>query len=145
MAPKPDWTFTVRDEAAAADVAAVVEGLVGFNLENAPAGPAFQPLFVRAHTDGALAGGLNGSTYWRWLHVRHLWVHADFRRGGLGRELLTSAETEAKQRGCVGVELDTFSFQARGFYGRMGYAVFGTLDDCPPGHSRYFMYKRIAS
>jgi hypothetical protein len=40
--------------------------------------------------------------------------------------------------------LDTFSFQARGFYEKLGYCVFGTLDDYPPGHSRFYLTKRLA-
>jgi hypothetical protein len=56
---------------------------------------------------------------------------------------MTLAEAEAVQRGCRAVALDTFSFQARGFYERLGYSVFGVLNDCPPGHSRFYLTKRL--
>jgi hypothetical protein len=39
----------------------------------------------------------------------------------------------------------TYSFQARGFYERLGYAVFGTLDDYPPGQSRIFLHKAFVA
>lgn len=39
--------------------------------------------------------------------------------------------------------LDTFSFQAPGFYQRAGYRVFGELPDFPAGHRRYFMTKEL--
>ncbi|MGC6728099.1 hypothetical protein ACP0GO_26835, partial [Escherichia coli] len=39
--------------------------------------------------------------------------------------------------------LDTYSFQARGFYEKLGYTVFGTIDDFPPGHQRFFGRKRL--
>jgi ribosomal protein S18 acetylase RimI-like enzyme len=55
--------------------------------------------------------------------------------------MLLQAEQEAKARGCRGVWLDRYSFQARGFYERLGYAVFGILDDYPPGQSRIFLHK----
>lgn len=42
--------------------------------------------------------------------------------------MLLQAEQEAIARGCRGAWLDTYSFQARGFYERLGYAVFGILD-----------------
>jgi ribosomal protein S18 acetylase RimI-like enzyme len=45
--------------------------------------------------------------------------------------------------GCVGVWLNTFSFQALGFYQRLGYEVFGSLDDHPRGSQRYFMRKLL--
>jgi hypothetical protein len=42
------------------------------------------------------------------------------------------------------VWLDTYSFQARGFYERLGYTVFGTINDYPPGHSRFFLTKTLS-
>ena len=92
---------------------------------------------------GEVAGGLNGATYRGWMFVENLVVRKDLRRHGLGSRLLTEAEEEARRRGCIGVYLDTYDFQARPFYEKQGYAVFGTLDDFPPGHSRYFMSKRL--
>ena len=53
------------------------------------------------------------------------------------------AEDEARDRGCVGAHLDTYSFQARGFYEKQGHSVFGALPDCPPGHARFFLSKRL--
>jgi hypothetical protein len=41
------------------------------------------------------------------------------------------------------VFLSTFSFQARPFYERFGYEVFGELPDYPEGHSLYFMKKML--
>jgi hypothetical protein len=37
--------------------------------------------------------------------------------------------------------LDTFDWQTKEFYLKHGYEVFGVLDDCPPGHKRYYMKK----
>jgi hypothetical protein len=59
--------------------------------------------------------------------------------------VLLQAEQEAITRGCRGAWLDTFSFQARGFYERLGYAVFGTLDDYPPGQNRIFLHKVLVT
>lgn len=53
------------------------------------------------------------------------------------------AEEEAVRRGCLGAWLDTFSFQARGFYERLGYSVFGVIEGYPPGHSRFFLKKTL--
>ena len=49
-------------------------------------------------------------------------------RRGLGRAT----------QGLIGIWLDTFEFQARGFYEKLGFTVFGTLEDHPVGSRRYF-------
>jgi GNAT superfamily N-acetyltransferase len=91
--------------------------------------------------DGALAGGLDAVIGWDWLFVDNLWVHDALQRQGYGRDLLARAERHALERGCHSVWLDTF--QARGFYQRCGYSVFGSLPDYPAGQTRYFLSKRL--
>lgn len=90
---------------------------------------------------GILHGGLLGYTQWGWLHVQVLWVANDQRKQGYGSRLLTAAEAEAARRGCRQGRLATYSFQARGFYERHGYQVWGTLDDYPPGYTAYALRK----
>ena len=59
-------------------------------------------------------------------------------------ELLRAAEDYAVERGCFASTLETHSYQARPFYEKCGYQVFGTLEDHPPGHAKYFMRKQLA-
>lgn len=94
---------------------------------------------------GRLVGGLIGSTYWRWLKTDFLWIAEDLRGQGHGRQLLMVAEREALRRGCKHACLDTFSFQAKGFYEKLGYVVFGVLDDFPGEHRRYFLKKTLGA
>ena len=79
-----------------------------------------------------------------WLYVHILWVAAAWRGRGLGRRLLQVAEAEGLRRGCRHASLDTYEFQARAFYEREGYVVFGVLEDFPPGWRRYSMRKDLA-
>ena len=58
-------------------------------------------------------------------------------------KLMDQAEDYARERHCHSVELDTHSFQARPFYERRGYEVFGTLDDHPKGHKKFFLKKKL--
>jgi GNAT superfamily N-acetyltransferase len=110
-----------------------------------PSGHRPLTLFVRDGT-GQTIGGLRGTTHWGWLYVSMLVVREPARRQGWGGRLLTAAEAEAAKRGCRHAYLDTFSFQALGFYQKLGYAVFGTLDDFPlGGHRRFFLKKDLAS
>jgi GNAT superfamily N-acetyltransferase len=107
--------------------------------------PGFQPIAVVARdARAAIVGGIVGTTNWNWLHVSLVWVSESCRRGGLGRRLMAELERAAVARGCTRAHLDTFSFQARPFYERLGYRVFGVLDDYPPGQQRFFMEKSLA-
>jgi GNAT superfamily N-acetyltransferase len=94
---------------------------------------------------GEWMGGLLGSLWGGWLHVRILWVHAAARGRGNGARLLRAAEDYAVERGCFAATLETHSFQARPFYEKCGYQVFGTLEDYPPGHTKFFLCKQLAA
>jgi ribosomal protein S18 acetylase RimI-like enzyme len=65
--------------------------------------------------------------------------------GATALELLQAAEDYAVERGCFAATLETHSFQARPFYEKFGYQVFGTLEDYPPGHAKFFFRKRLAA
>jgi ribosomal protein S18 acetylase RimI-like enzyme len=110
----------------------------------------YLPLAVIARDrNGTMLGGLAGSTSYGWLLVKMLWVAEDARRRGLGALLMQKAEAEAVRRGCHAAWLDTSNARARRFYEKLGYRVFGTLqnvgDERPEGHSRHFLCKRIAN
>jgi GNAT superfamily N-acetyltransferase len=123
---------------------AILDGLVRFNVERF--GPSHgQPLAVLIcdRDTGKTIGGLWGRTSWSWLFIELLFVPESYRGTGIGASLIRQAEAEAISRGCTGVWLDTYSFQARGFYERLGYTLFGTIEDYPPGHNRFFFKKRF--
>lgn len=130
-------------DASDADTTFVRQGLRSFNNQFIN-DDGFQPLnlFLRRE-DGSIAGGLLGDVYWGWLHINILWVDEGLRRKGYGERLLKRAEEEALKKGCRAVHLDTMSFQAKPFYEKFGYTVFGVLDDLPVGHQRIFMCKKI--
>ena len=63
---------------------------------------------------------------------------------GSARKLLAAVEEEARNRGCTLCIVSSYSFQAPEFYQRNGYEVVGSLADCPPGHTNYWMKKELA-
>jgi GNAT superfamily N-acetyltransferase len=140
----PDPVVSFEPEPADAVRAAVLAGLRAYNRRHAEA-PDFRPLVLAARSaDGVIIAGLVGDTGWRWLHIDLLWVIDGHRGRGLGRRLLHAAEDEGRARGAGYAYLDTFDFQARPFYEREGYTVFGVQDDFPPGHQRFFMRKDLS-
>ena len=90
-----------------------------------------------------MLGGLLGETYWGWLYVETLYVSDELRGQGWGTKLLAEGEAEALRRGCRAVHLDTMSYQALPFYEKLGYTVWGTLENFIDGHDRYFLQKQL--
>jgi len=99
--------------------------------------------FVVKTPGGEIVGGVIAATYWDWLYINLMWVQEDLRGQGFGRRLLELAEEEGRQRGARNSYLDTFSFQAPGFYQKLGYKVFGELPEFPAGHTRFFLTKQL--
>ncbi|QIQ04433.1 GNAT family N-acetyltransferase [Streptomyces liangshanensis] len=94
---------------------------------------------------GALAGGLVGRTWARWLHVDLLWVDPGHRGAALGSRLLGEAERVAREeRDCARARLETWDFQAPGFYRKQGYEVVGEVTDYPPGVTEYILVKSLS-
>jgi len=88
---------------------------------------------------GELVAGLAGYTWAGIAEVKTLWVHEDRRGSGVGRDLMTAAIVEARARGCARMFLSTHSFQARGFYEKLGFELIATIPDKPLGHAEHWL------
>ena len=140
----PGYRLTVEDAPSDADVDVLPHALEAFNEDRWPQHSPWLPLGIFLREETRIVAGLAGETYCGWLFVRYLWVSDGLRGRGVGRELMARAEARALERGCHSAWLDTFSFQARGFYEKLGYEEFGRLD-YPPDHHKHFMRKRLTS
>ena len=104
----------------------------------------YEPLVLIVRDDkNNIVGGVHGHTGLGWLYVDVLWVAEDIREKGYGTQLIKRAEKEAARRGCHGVYLYTYSFQQFDFYKKIGYEIFGQLDDFPLGHVKYFVKESL--
>ena len=124
------------------DVAFVASQVRGHNAQFMVMGFASIAAFLRADDD-RIIGGVTGKAYWDWLHIEFLWVSSEVRGRGHARSLMNNIEAEAKNQGCKYVTLDTFSFQARGFYEKIGYEVFGKLENYAGKNERYYLRKAL--
>ena len=140
-------TFEIHSTDVADDAqrAGVLDPLVRFNQAQTGRNDHRPLIIIIDESEGGVVGGLWGRTGYDWLFVELLFVPDALRGRGLGSELMKRAETEALARGCHSAWLDTFEFQARGFYERLGYSCFGELPDYPAGSARYFMRKTLRS
>jgi len=102
-----------------------------------------KPLAITARDKSEILGLVTGYTVWDWLFVDTLWVSEAQRGKNMGKALLAKAESEARKRGARHAYLYSFSFQAPGFYRKLGYRQFGQLKDFPKGHSCHWLTKAL--
>ena len=126
------------------DREAILAPLVAYNTSKAgPSGHKPVAILLRDRETGETLGGVWASVSYRWLHIDLLFVPEALRGKHVGSELMRRAEQIAAENDCVGIRLDTHSFQAPDFYRKLGYEVFGFFDDNPPGTRRFFFQKRL--
>lgn len=138
-----DTPYRLTLGADAEAMAEVRQGLERFNAQSIGHSQYedFQ-LYARDQEDQVI-GGLFGNVGMGWLYIDYLWLNDEKRSHGLGSALLKRAEEHARDLGCKGVFLYTYSFQAPGFYQKQGYQIMGVLEDCPPGHQRFYLKKHV--
>ncbi|WP_242961022.1 GNAT family N-acetyltransferase [Clostridium peptidivorans] len=94
--------------------------------------------------NGEIIGGILAClALWHILSIDTLWVKKEFRNQGVAKQLLRLVEAEARNMGCHIVYLSTYDFQAKDFYLKNGYEIFGVLEDCPKEHKLYHLSKRL--
>jgi len=92
---------------------------------------------------GELMAGLVAETFGNWLEIEYLFVKDDLRGQGIGSQLLQRAESEAKKRNCRFAFVNTYQFQAPGFYQKQGYKEVFTLKDYPYTGQRQYYQKDL--
>jgi GNAT superfamily N-acetyltransferase len=135
--------ITIPEAPSDADRDAIIAPLRAYNVSQA-GDPQIRPVAILLTDEsGEHVGGLWGKTAYDWLFVELLAVPEDHRGKKLGTALMEEAEKIARANDCIGIWLDTYEFQARGFYEKIGFEVFGTLEDHPMGRRRFFLRKRL--
>jgi GNAT superfamily N-acetyltransferase len=141
-APGVAASGTIRPE----DQVAINQALTESNDAAIGPGPGPHGRFAVVARDaaGVVQGGLWARFGRRWMFVELLILPPALRGQGVGARMLAMAEAHARAQGCTDAWLDSFSFQAPGFYARQGWREFGRLDAYPAGHTRHFFTKRLS-
>ena len=123
---------------------AILKPLRAYNLSHT-GNMAFETIgiLLRDPATQEVVGGLYGKISYGWMFIELLSIPDQMRTQGAGTRLMRAAEELARERQCVGIWLDTFSFQAPGFYRKLGFSEFGHIADYPAGHQRHFFQKRL--
>ncbi len=125
----------------------ICDKLVEYNLSRVPKTQEtdFVNIYKKIVNDeGEIIAGCLAKMYcWNVIYVDTLWIDEAYRKQGLGSKLLKEIERIAVEENCTLIHLDTFDFQAKDFYIKHGYEVFGVLEDCPKEHCRYYLKKKL--
>lgn len=124
----------------------IARAITRFNLDHLPPNSSNKMSslgYVVQDLNAGLVGGVYGKLLLgNCLSVDILWMNENFRGQGYATKLMETLENAAKKLGSHLSMVDTFDFQALGFYQKIGYEVFGVLDDCPClGNKRYYLKK----
>ena len=126
----------------------ICDKLVEYNLSRVPKTQEtdFVNIYKKIVNDeGEIIAGCLAKMYcWNVIYVDILWIDEAYRKQGLGSKLLKEIERIAVEEDCTLIHLDTFDFQAKDFYIKHGYEVFGVLEDCPKEHCRYYLKKKLS-
>jgi GNAT superfamily N-acetyltransferase len=145
VANQAETTITLTDAPDDDERAVITDGLRAYNEARAGCWDG-RPLaiLVRDPETEEVLGGLLGRTSLGLLRVDTFFLPEDLRQGRLGSRILAMAEEEGRRRGCTRAVLSTLHFQAPGFYLKQGWEVAARIDCAPPGHTRFFMTKKLS-
>lgn len=94
-----------------------------------------------AFDNDRLVGGAIGFVQYNWYFLDLLYIDEEYRGQDIGTNLLKQIEEFARKENLTGIRLETWDFQAKGFYEKNRYTVFADIKDCPPGTICYFLKK----
>jgi GNAT superfamily N-acetyltransferase len=139
-----ETTITLTEAPDDNESAVITEGLRAYNEAQAGYSDSRAlAVLVRDSDTKKVVGGLLGRTSLGLLRVERFFLPEDLRRDRLGGRILAMAEKEGRQRGCTRAVLSTVHFQAPGFYLKQGWEVAARIECDPPGHTRFYMTKKL--
>jgi GNAT superfamily N-acetyltransferase len=145
VANRAEIRITLTDAPNDDECAAITDGLRAYNDAQAGYSDSRElAILVSDPETKKVVGGLLGRTSLGLLRVERFFLPAGLRRDRLGSRILAMAEEEGRRRGCTRAVLSTVHFQAPGFYSKQGWEVAARIDCEPPGHTRFYMTKKLS-
>jgi GNAT superfamily N-acetyltransferase len=145
VANTAETTLALTDAPDDAEAAVITNGLRTYNEAQAGGWDGRSlAIFARDPETQKVVGGLLGRISLGLLTVERFFLPEQLRRSRLGSRILAMAEEEGRRRGCSRAVLSTLHFQAPGFYLKQGWEVAARIECEPPGHTRFYMTKKLS-
>ncbi len=104
----------------------------------------FDTFSLAVWDDGTLIGGIVASQSYENYHIKGLAVDPVYQGQDIGSELIRRLESHAKSHQASSITLSTKSYQALGFYQKLGYQEYTRLEDVPiTGVTKYHLVKYL--
>lgn len=134
--------ITKEGEPNAEDFAALAKGMLEYHAAKGHPRKSEKYSIFMKDENGKVFGGVIVTFLWNGMEIDSLWVDESLRGKGWGRKLMEEVEKEGIKRGCTISYTNTFPWQAPGFYEKLGYKLYGKLEDFPKGsHLNYYCKK----
>ena len=129
------------------DLKTISQGIESYNQNFVPDSVVYEKdtkfaVFARNEL-GEVIGGIRACAFWNYCIIELLWLSEETRGRGVGQALMREAEAFARDKGFEYVRTETLSFQAKPFYEKLGYRLYGELPDYPKGHTTYCLTKKL--
>lgn len=125
------------------DIDVIQKGINHFNNSKIGESPDEFCIYLRDDAN-VIHGGLFAVIYSDAIHIILMWMEEELRNKSYGKKLIQAAEEEAIKRKCKFAYVDTFSFQAEGFYQKCGYHPIGVINQALFDYSRIFLKKELS-
>lgn len=135
--------YIMTDNPKEQDISVILNNLIEYNLAHIES-KEVRPIAIFVNDENSnKIGGISAETHGNWLEISFLWVDEKLRGQKIGSKLVKDVEVEAIKRGCKYSFLDTFSFQAKDFYLKLGYKEVFTLEEYPLTSKRHYFVKQL--
>ncbi len=125
------------------DMEVMVDGMLAYHASKGHPRKVDKYSITIKDEEGKLVGCVMVSFLWNGMEIGTLWVDETKRGQGLGTKLMAMAEDEGKRRGATFAYTNTFTWQAPGFYEKLGYTLYGKLEDFPAGNELSYYRKDL--
>lgn len=103
----------------------------------------FEPVAFLATKGIDFAGAIVVELFWGALHVKYIYIEANYRGQDLGTTLMKTALQYGHDQGCPFAFVETMSFQALDFYQKMGFQLELTRTGYAHGTSFHYLRKDL--
>jgi ribosomal protein S18 acetylase RimI-like enzyme len=125
------------------DKKVMVDGMLAYHVSQGHPRKVETSSILLKDENNKLFGVVSMSFLWNGMEIQSLWIDESVRKQGWGSKLMEAAEAEGIKRGCTFAYTNTFTWQAPGFYEKLGYTLYGKLENFPEDNSLSYYRKSL--